>query len=74
LLSVWRVQPLVAFVDGAVVGAVRPDPQQHCELDAVRFRTCSAEGEWLNRMVNVELVKGRKPEPNSTTTCSSCNR
>jgi Aminoglycoside-2''-adenylyltransferase len=39
------------------------DRHRYCELDGVRFRTCSAEGEWLNRMVNVELVKGRKPEP-----------
>jgi Aminoglycoside-2''-adenylyltransferase len=29
----------------------------------VRFRVCSAEGEWLNRLVDAELVPGRKPEP-----------
>jgi hypothetical protein len=39
------------------------DPRQYRELEGVRFRTCSAEGEWLNRLVDAELVAGRKPEP-----------
>jgi hypothetical protein len=39
------------------------DPRRYRELDGVRFRVCSAEGEWLNRLVDAELVPGRKPEP-----------
>jgi hypothetical protein len=39
------------------------DRRRYRELDGVRFRTCSAEGEWLNRLVEAELVPGRKPEP-----------
>jgi hypothetical protein len=39
------------------------DPRRYRELDGVRFRTCSAEGEWLNRLVDADLVPGRKPEP-----------
>jgi hypothetical protein len=39
------------------------DPHRYRELDGVRFRTCSAEGEWLNRLVSDELVPGRRPEP-----------
>jgi hypothetical protein len=39
------------------------DPHRYCELDGVRFRTCSAEGEWRNRLVSGDLVPGRKPEP-----------
>jgi hypothetical protein len=39
------------------------DPRRYRELDGVRFRTCSAEGEWLNRLVSADLVPGRKPEP-----------
>jgi Aminoglycoside-2''-adenylyltransferase len=39
------------------------DPGRYRELDRVGFRTCSAEGEWLNRLVDAELVAGRKPEP-----------
>lgn len=39
------------------------DPHRYRELDGVRFRTCSAEGEWLNRLVDIDLVPGRKPEP-----------
>lgn len=39
------------------------DPHRYRELDGVRFRTCSAEGEWLNRLVDAEFVPGRKPEP-----------
>jgi quercetin dioxygenase-like cupin family protein len=39
------------------------DPDRYRELDGVRFRTCSAEGEWLNRVVDVGLVPGRRPQP-----------
>ena len=39
------------------------DPHRYRELDGVRFRTCSAEGEWLNRLVDMDLVPGRKAEP-----------
>ena len=39
------------------------DPESYCELNGLRFRTCSAEGEWLNRVVEVGLIPGRKPEP-----------
>jgi Aminoglycoside-2''-adenylyltransferase len=39
------------------------DPGRYRELDGVRFRVCSAEGEWLNRLVGAGLVPGRTPEP-----------
>lgn len=39
------------------------DPRRYRELGGVRFRTCSAEGEWLNRLVDADVVPGRKPEP-----------
>jgi hypothetical protein len=39
------------------------DPRRYRQLSGVRFRTCSAEGEWLNRLVDSDLVPGRKPEP-----------
>jgi hypothetical protein len=39
------------------------DPRRYRELDGVRFRTCSVEGEWLNRLVSTDLVPGGKPEP-----------
>lgn len=39
------------------------DPGRYRELDGVRFRVCSAEGEWLNRLVDAGLVPGRRPEP-----------
>ncbi len=39
------------------------DPRRYRELGGVRFRTRSAEGEWLNRLVDADLVPGRKPEP-----------
>lgn len=39
------------------------DPRRYRELGGVRFRTCSAEGEWLNRLVDTGLVPGREPEP-----------
>jgi hypothetical protein len=39
------------------------DPSRYRELDGVRFRVCSAEGEWLNRLVDADVVPGRKPEP-----------
>jgi Aminoglycoside-2''-adenylyltransferase len=39
------------------------DPRRYRELDGVRFRVCSAEGEWLNRLVDADLVPGRQPEP-----------
>jgi Aminoglycoside-2''-adenylyltransferase len=39
------------------------DPRRYRELGGVRFRTCSAEGEWLNRLVDADLVPGRKSEP-----------
>jgi hypothetical protein len=39
------------------------DPRRYRELDGVRFRVCSAEGEWLNRLVDPDLVPDRKPDP-----------
>jgi hypothetical protein len=39
------------------------DPRRYRELDGVRYRVCSAEGEWLNRLADADLVPGRKPEP-----------
>jgi hypothetical protein len=39
------------------------DPYRYRELDGMRFRTCSAEGEWLNRLVDTDLAPGRKSEP-----------
>jgi hypothetical protein len=39
------------------------DPDRKAELDGVRFRVCSPEGEWLARIRGVELVPGRSLEP-----------
>ena len=39
------------------------DPLRFATLDGVRFRVCSAEGEWLARMTSGALVPGRTVEP-----------
>jgi len=39
------------------------DPFRTATLDGVRFRVCSAEGEWFARATSRALVKGRKVEP-----------
>jgi hypothetical protein len=39
------------------------NPNRVLQLDDIRFRTCSAEGEWLSRQISGKLVRGRKVEP-----------
>ena len=39
------------------------DPDRSAELDGVRFRVCSPEGEWLARIRGGDLVPGRSLEP-----------
>ncbi len=39
------------------------DPERTRELDGVRFRVCSPEGEWFNRASPDSTVPGRQVEP-----------
>ena len=39
------------------------DPFNFHELDGVRFRVCSADGEWLNRVTGADLVPSRQATP-----------
>ena len=39
------------------------DPDRKAELGGVRFRVCSAEGEWLARIGGAALVPGRSLDP-----------
>ena len=38
------------------------DPDRFVTLDGVRFRVCSAEGEWLSRVTSGDLIPGRTME------------
>jgi hypothetical protein len=42
-------------------GSLNPD--RFATLDGVRFRVCSAEGEWLSRVTSGDLIPGRTMEP-----------